>query len=138
MGSSCEKYIRNIQITTQAIPFSNSFSPAVGGSQKLTKVNETITNAGVTTIALNIGEWRWKTKLNARLRMRKFKSITARCERCFRSHNNKGGLCTYVNVWLDAAWIEFHGSQMRRIQYVPFSVSLVVGDLFVRSGKQKQ
>lgn len=58
MGSSFEKYISNIQITIQATPFSNSFSPAWGGNQKLTKVIKTITIAGVTTIALNIGEYR--------------------------------------------------------------------------------
>lgn len=65
MGSSCEKYTSNIQITTQATPFSNSFSPACGGNQKLTNVIKTITIAGVTTIALNIGDLRWKTKSKA-------------------------------------------------------------------------
>lgn len=75
MGSNCEKYTSNIQITTQATPFSNSFSPACGGNQKLTNVIKTITMAGVTTIALNIGDLRWKTKLNALGSKRKFKSI---------------------------------------------------------------
>lgn len=56
-GSSEEKNTSNIQITTT--PFSNSFSkPACGGNQKLTNVIKTITMAGVTTIALNIGDLR--------------------------------------------------------------------------------
>lgn len=67
VGSNCEKYISKIQITTQATPFSNSFSlPACGGNQKLTNVIKTITIAGVTTITLNIGDLRWMTKLNAK------------------------------------------------------------------------
>lgn len=65
IGSSREKYISNIQITIQARPFSNSFSPACGGNQKLTNVIRTTTIAGVTAIALNIGDWRWKTMLKA-------------------------------------------------------------------------
>lgn len=65
IGSSCEKYISKIQITIQATPFSNSFSPACGGNQKLTNVIITITIAGVTTIALNIGDLRWNTKVKA-------------------------------------------------------------------------
>lgn len=65
MGSNCEKYMSNIQITTAAIPFSNNFSPACGGSQKLTNIMKTITIAGVTTSDLNIDDLRFKTKRNA-------------------------------------------------------------------------
>jgi hypothetical protein len=66
MGSNCEKYISIKQITTMATPFSNSFSPACGGNQKIANVRKTITIAGVTTIALKIGDLRWMTKSNAR------------------------------------------------------------------------
>lgn len=72
MGSNCEKYISNIQITIQATPFSNSFSPACGGNQKLTNVIKTITIAGATTIALNMGDRRSMTKSYAGARSGKF------------------------------------------------------------------
>jgi hypothetical protein len=66
MGSNCEKYTSNIEITIHAKPFSNSFSTAaVGGIQNATNVMTTTANAGVTTVALNIGDLRWMTKSKA-------------------------------------------------------------------------
>jgi hypothetical protein len=62
-GSSWEKYISKMQITTQLIPFKRIFSPACGGSQKLVRIMKITKMAGVTTIALYIEELRWIVRL---------------------------------------------------------------------------
>lgn len=49
----------------QATPFSNNFSPDCGGSQKLTRVMNTITSMGDTAMALNIGDERLIDTSNA-------------------------------------------------------------------------
>lgn len=65
IGKSCEKYIKSMQMITQAIPFNKIFSPLCGGSQKLASVMTTINVAGVQVIALYIGDTLCKVKLKA-------------------------------------------------------------------------